>query len=125
MVCTLKFVLLKFESVKRTLLKKIFLKIFNNTISAKNIILDNRPPTPLPPPLEEGLLVVSFTGVNRRRPFVAIHSSGTKRPCWRARNALAQARQKAYIINVIFFFVFLVPTHLLLSTMTVLYRMSN
>ena len=127
-MCTLKFVLLKCESVKRSLSKKIF-KNFNNTISAKNIILDNRPPTlQLPPlPWEEGLLVVSFTSVNRRRPFAAIHSSGAKPPCCRARNALAQARQKAYIINMIFFFVclVLVPMHLLLSTMTVLYRMSN
>ena len=32
------------------------------------------------------------------RPFVASHSRGTKPPCWRARVAVSQDKQKTYII---------------------------
>ena len=54
------------------------------------------------------------------KPFSAIHSRGTKPPCWKAINALAQAKQKAYIVNMVISFVHLLPRSLLLNRMAVL-----
>ena len=54
-------------------------------------------------------------------PFAASHSRGTKPPCWRAKVALGQDKQRKlpFKIMYVFLFVCLVPVRLLLSSLAV------
>ena len=51
------------------------------------------------------------------RPFAAIHSFGTKPPCWR--------ENENYHLKLCMSFVCLVPVRLLLSSMAVLYHVDG
>ena len=52
--------------------------------------------------------------------FPASHSHGTIPPCWRAKVALRQDKQKNYHLNLCMSFVCPVPVRLLLSSVAVL-----
>ena len=72
-------------------------------------------------------LVLSVAQVNRS--FAASHSRGTKPPCWRAKAALGQDKQRKLPFKIMYgllgmSFVCLVSVRLLLSSVAVLYHVN-
>ena len=63
--------------------------------------------------------------VELNRPFAASHSCGTKPPCWRAKVALGQDKQRNYHLKLCMSFVCFVPVRLLLSSVAVLYHVNG